>query len=93
MSDAEWSYDGVGMSLEVAPGLRVMVYDLATTTQWVCQVTALDGEGGCAHLVENDDVYAAMAAAQIAGLEVAVKLAKQIEDAATAALHRLKEGL
>lgn len=86
---SEWRYDGVGMRLEVADCVHVMVYDLDTPDRWVCQVTALSGEL-VAHIVEDEGVYASMEAAQIAGLEVAIMLAKQIESKATAELRKLK---
>lgn len=88
---SKWQLDGIGESFEVAPNVHIMVYHLDGKGRVVWQITAMDGDGGTVHLIENEDEFATEEDAEVAGLEAAAALGKRIEAIATAELRRFKQ--
>ena len=90
---SRWELDQAGMHLELAPGVHLTIYDLPGDL-WGWQIAALkyvEPELKVVILGEGQEGYGSEQAAETAGLEAALALAKRIEETALGELRRIKQ--
>lgn len=90
---SRWELDQAGMHLELAPNVHLTIYDLPGDL-WGWQIAALkyaEPDLKVVVLDESQEDYGSEQAAEMAGLEAALALAKRIEETALGKLRRNKQ--